>query len=252
MRYLVFYLVLCCGLIAQTTKVGGTGTTKVGGTGTTKVGVASGAAPAFVGEVITTANYIAEDSITTTIILSQSVIVGHRVALAVGISSGLTAAVSDSKGNTWDVSVRSTDTFNTAYVFSCPVTNAFASSDTVTITWSAAGFLGKTWVLAEYSGCSSSGQPDQSATVQTYGTTVSVPASTTATNTVIFGMLYTDNITNTYSGGSWTNIGTYRDNTQNSKRTLAIQTTKSSGGAQNPNGAWGTAAGQVNAWIALK
>lgn len=37
MRYLTLYLALCCALVAQTTKVGGSGTTKVGGAGTTKV-----------------------------------------------------------------------------------------------------------------------------------------------------------------------------------------------------------------------
>lgn len=42
MRYIVLYFALCFALIAQTIKVGGTGTTKVGGAGTTKVsGVAS-------------------------------------------------------------------------------------------------------------------------------------------------------------------------------------------------------------------
>jgi hypothetical protein len=42
MRYIALYFALCFALIAQTTKVGGTGTTKVGGTGTTKVGAGAG------------------------------------------------------------------------------------------------------------------------------------------------------------------------------------------------------------------
>lgn len=37
MRYLIIYLVLCCALMAQATKVGGSGSTKAGGSGTTKV-----------------------------------------------------------------------------------------------------------------------------------------------------------------------------------------------------------------------
>lgn len=50
MRYLTLYLALCCALVAQTTKVGGSGTTKVGGAGTTKVSpmAASVAAPIIV------------------------------------------------------------------------------------------------------------------------------------------------------------------------------------------------------------
>lgn len=69
MRLFLLYLSLCCAIVAQTTKVGGTGTTKVGGTGTTKVGPVS--APS--GPTVITANVVSSGSTSSGTTITQAV-----------------------------------------------------------------------------------------------------------------------------------------------------------------------------------
>lgn len=210
-------------------------------------------APAFVEEVAVTSNYEATASLTTTVTLSGSIAAGNRAVLAFSCGGLTLTGVTDSAGNTWAIDTNNGDTFDHVNIASAHCTSALNAGATLTLTVSGAGFIGKNWVLIELSGCASSGQPDVAVQpALSFGQPVSVAGNTVSTNTTIVGVLYTAELTRTYSGGSWTNVGTYRDNAQNSKRMLVIRTTEVSSGSKNPGGTWDAATTQVNAWVAYK
>jgi hypothetical protein len=224
------------------------GTARVGTL--TQVGSAA-SSPAWGGEV--QRGYVAEADATTTFTVASTISAGNRAVIACSAASATNLiSVTDTQGNTWTVHKKVQDGFQVAAIASAHITTALTTSDSITLEWNDANYLGKNWLLAYLTGCASSGQPDQTAEQVAYGTSVNVTASTTAANTVIVGILYTDNNTATYSSGSWTTEGTYHDNTQNSKRNLYIRTTETSAGSKNPGGSWSGAGGMMNAWVAFK
>lgn len=259
MRYLFLYLALCCGLIAQTTKVGGTGTTKVGGTGTTKVGANAPTGPAFVREALRTT---VEGGFASVVVLpltgTTTIPSGHRAVLALAVAQTITvSSLTDDAGNTWAVDLTGSPAGQSGIaICSSPLGFSLAASNNITITFSSTAAFPIAVSLNDLSGTAGSGQPDSTAGVSTtFATSVSIPGTTIASNTVAIGVLTNDNNgTYTYSGSAWTIIGTGTQYSSGASRICNFVTkTFSAAGAQDPGGTWTTGnINQVNGWAAYK
>lgn len=203
--------------------------------------------PSFVGLVQLFSAYSSSNS---AIVLTGAVAAGNRVVLlAVGANGARISSVSDTRGNTYTVDTYAgNDGTATQRVSmaSAHVGTALQVGDTITVVWSDANFQGKNIYVCNLANCASTGQPNVTKARTVFAQLVSEAASTTETNTVAIGIISIGGA-GTYSGGSWTTIGT---TDYSGRRVYAIYSVLSSSGSQNPSGTWNAANGQANCWAA--
>ena len=185
------------------------------------------------------------DTATSVITLSGGVSTGNRAVVLLYYDNGPNAIASsavDSKGNTWAINVTTTDGSRACSIVSAQVTSALAASDTITVTWTSAPYGQRIWLVHSVPSTGALNQTAADST--TYGTTVSLPATTTATAHLI-GIL-ANNQPSTYSGSNWT-AGTVYIGRAGDK-VYPVYTESAAAGSQNPGGTLSPAGSQFNAW----
>lgn len=188
---------------------------------------------------------------TTVITLTSPLATGGRsVVLAQFYCATQTSigSVADSRGNTYAEHVQRTGTaYRENYsiaIFSAPITTALQTGDTITVTWADPAYTSRQLIVYEMPGV---GDIDQATSGgNAYSSTISLPASTTAAQTTLVGLLemYSPR---TYGSSAWTAALVIDDE---SSHIYLLSTTVTSAGEQNPGGAPDTATSYQGAWIA--
>jgi len=197
-------------------------------------------------------------SFTTTtevITLSGTISVGKRAVLMFQhyLGTATVASVADSKGNTWTVDFSFLHTTNHRHTYiSSDIIAALVPGDTITVTFSESNTSYRTWILLYLNGIFATNMVDSYASNATYGTSVTVSAETTASNTQIVGILESTGVTtSTYAGSSFDAIGSSHEWTAPNE-SWYLQKTQTSSGAKNPGGSWNANATWGGSWVAYK
>lgn len=154
------------------------------------------------------------------ITLAYDVPVGKRVVIVYSLQSNETNNVvgcSDNAviPNTYSSMVSQTqynDSNRYTTIYSAHVASALSAGSKITVSNSANVYHYRTWAVFVLNGCASTGQPDQTASASTYGSSISASAAPASSPTILVGVVKAFN-TKTYTPGSgWTQIGTAHDN----------------------------------------
>jgi len=146
---------------------------------------------------------------TTTITLSQTIPAGNTAvnlgSFEAPTSMGVTS-VSDSKGNAWQVVAGPAVncSVHRAYIAAAYIVDTLNSGDTLTITWSGAIYGIRFGTVLSLAGLATNAL-DVAVTNQSYGSYVTAPGTTSATNDLLVGIVQTDQ-GNAVDGGGYTNV----------------------------------------------
>jgi hypothetical protein len=218
-------------------------------------GSAHAAAPAFGGELYNFANNSTNNP-PGTVTLSSGVPAGAMVVV-LGTEDGndyTITAVTDTKGNAYSQAVSyQNKNFQSCnqFIWYAPVTNALTANDTLTIKWSGSGLWRSYGIDVIY--LTGATQLDSIAMNNgyMYGTSVSIPGATVATNTVVVGMLAANDFAWT-PGAGW---AIHRSNNVNIYYDFFHKTLSASGstdpggtglGGNTYSGVWAAFKGQVS------
>jgi len=146
---------------------------------------------------------------TTTITLGQTIPAGNTAvnlgSFEAPTSMGV-ASVSDSKGNAWQVLAGPAvnNSVHQAYIAAAYIVDTLNSGDTLTITWSGAIYSIRFGTVLSLAGLATNAL-DVAVTNESYGSYVTAPGTTSATNDLLVGIVQTDQ-GNAVDGGGYTNV----------------------------------------------
>jgi hypothetical protein len=212
--------------------------------------VASG--PSF-GSALTSDRWTETSSNATTVhTMSGACTTGQTMVVYVNISNSATSVsgATDSTGsNTWHIgAVNASVVMTLIYAY---LNAAVPIGGTVTISYTGATFEYRDGAFFCITGAANSGQPDTTEqTASGYGTAISASATTTAANTLQFGVIWADS-TGTYGSSAWTVSGAVQT-VGGGQHLYYVYNQSSSAGSQNPGGTLSSAADWNVIWNAFK
>jgi len=221
----------------------------------TVVSGGGGGTPTFVSEL--TRNFETDSiSPSTTAGLGATIPVNDRIVIIINWADATetVSSVSDTKGNTYTKLKEQLHTVGAQHnqsIWSANVGTGLTSTDTISITWGSPAFTYRTWAVFRVTGCNTTTQPDQSASVDSFNTTVTCAASTTAANTVAIGVVDLADNTHNYTGSNWTVSGTFLA-WASASRNYYVYKNITASGSQDPGGTLGSNDNYAVCWVALK
>lgn len=219
----------------------------VGAANVASTGGGGGGSPAFSRE---DTRITQTDSVSPSVVDIQSdITTGKRAVLIIQWRGAQTiSGITDSDGNTWTINSTNYPASSMHVVIASTVTGAtLSASDSISIAWGAAEYSFRSWALFVID--NSTGGEDVEATSDTYNTTVSASATTTAATSII-GVVSIDD-TPTYSGSSFTVIGSAFD-WGSGKRAYFVRSDEASTGSKNVGGTLSVATSHGATWTAFK
>lgn len=188
---------------------------------------------------------------------SSNVATGSTVVCIIewNSASQTLTSVTDSGGNTYTINVNVVNNPNSndhIAIATAYVSTALTTSSTITVNWGSAAYTYRAGANFYATGTASSGQPDATASNNSYGTTVTISASTTATKTCLIGLVELTSTSDTYSASNWTVSGTNQDWQGATRRNYYAYKNATANGTQNPGGSFSVNETWGGAWVALK